>query len=72
MSAPTKRQGQQATLVAVHAADLTPDEKTMLAAYRDLNKDLQGFCIDIALSMAAAGGSRHVRPTLKVIAGGAN
>ena len=71
MSELTKRPGQLAAVGAIHAVDPTPDEKLMLAAYRDLNKDLRGFCIDIALSMAAAGGSRHVRPTLKVIAGGA-
>ncbi|NIA00084.1 hypothetical protein [Massilia sp. CCM 8734] len=71
MSELTKGPGQLAAMGAIHAVNLTPDEKLMLATYRALNKDLQGFCLDVAVSMKEASRPRYVRPTLKVITGDA-
>ncbi|NHZ97463.1 hypothetical protein [Massilia sp. CCM 8734] len=50
---------------------LTEDGRRMLAAYRALNKDLQGFCLGIALSMAVESRARNKRPALHLVPGGA-
>ncbi|NHZ62638.1 hypothetical protein [Massilia genomosp. 1] len=71
MSELTKRSGQLAAVGAINAVNLTPDERLMLATYRAPNIELQGFCLDVTVSMKEASSPRHVRPTLKVITGGA-
>ncbi|CUI04700.1 hypothetical protein [Massilia scottii] len=70
MSELTKRPGQLAAVGAIHAADLTQDERLLLASYRATCEAAQGYCLDMAVYVADHQ-PRHIRPALKFIAGGA-